>query len=123
MLTHAHWGCPGQFTRVLVSLVACALLAVACVFHRALFTNDGDPVWPSPPPPQAAMISNANYISQVTAIRIHSECIEKPGFIDTHLSYLPLAHIFEQQCMGLWLSRGAEVREHSPLPPFFSCYC
>ncbi|KAJ4459116.1 putative Long chain acyl-CoA synthetase 7; peroxisomal [Paratrimastix pyriformis] len=57
--------------------------------------------------PKGAMISNANLICQIQALR--EQVFEVPGLVDTHLSYLPLAHVFEHQCLDLFLHRGAQI--------------
>lgn len=54
--------------------------------------------------PKAVMISHLNVLSSVSSIRYSDFSI---GEDDVHLSYLPMAHIFERFCLAAAFSLGA----------------
>ena len=60
--------------------------------------------------PKGAMITHANMVSEVSAIQFMlAKCGEKITNEDVHISYLPLAHMYERACHLMMFSSGARI--------------
>ncbi|XP_046839052.1 long-chain-fatty-acid--CoA ligase 5-like [Xenia sp. Carnegie-2017] len=60
--------------------------------------------------PKGVMITHANMVAEVSAIQFLLEkCNERIGNNDVHISYLPLAHMYERAAHFMMFSTGARV--------------